>query len=70
LKKFENSSMLNKSWVHRHHCNQLWSLPRDLNRKFEHVPHCCQVCPPPPPWLLTNDQKQWRVHMCRATSKG
>jgi hypothetical protein len=27
--------------------DQLWSLPGDLNRKFEHAPHCCEVCSPP-----------------------
>jgi hypothetical protein len=25
---------------------QLWSLPGDLNRKFEHAPHCREVCSP------------------------
>jgi hypothetical protein len=28
--------------------DQLWSLPRDINRKkFEHAPHCREVCSPP-----------------------
>jgi hypothetical protein len=26
--------------------DQLWSLPGDLNRKFEHAPHCRKVCSP------------------------
>jgi hypothetical protein len=30
----------------RHRWDQLWSLP-DLNRKFEHAPHCREVCSPP-----------------------
>jgi hypothetical protein len=27
----------------RHSCHQLQSLPGDLNRKFEHALHCCEV---------------------------
>jgi hypothetical protein len=27
--------------------DQLWSLPGDLNRKFEHAPHCREVGSPP-----------------------
>jgi hypothetical protein len=27
--------------------HQLWSLPGDRNRKFEHAPHCREVCSPP-----------------------
>jgi hypothetical protein len=37
----------------RHHWDQLWSLPGDLSRKFEHVPHCSFIttmCPPTHPW--------------------
>jgi hypothetical protein len=26
--------------------DQLWSLPGDLKRKFEHAPHCREVCSP------------------------
>jgi hypothetical protein len=33
----------------RRHCwDQLWSLPGDLKRKFEHVLHYCKVCSPTP----------------------
>jgi hypothetical protein len=27
--------------------DQLWSLPGYLKRKFEHAPHCHEVCSPP-----------------------
>jgi hypothetical protein len=27
----------NNPWAHRHRWDQLWSLPEDLNRKFEHA---------------------------------
>jgi hypothetical protein len=30
----------NKPWARRYRWDQLWSLPGDLNRKFEHAPHC------------------------------
>jgi hypothetical protein len=30
----------------RHRWDQLWSLPGNLNRKFEHAPHCREVCSP------------------------
>jgi hypothetical protein len=30
----------NNPWTRRHRCDQLWSLPGDLNRNFEHAPHC------------------------------
>jgi hypothetical protein len=36
----------NDPWARRHRWDQLWSLPGDLNRKFEYVPHCCEVCSP------------------------
>jgi hypothetical protein len=36
----------NNPWACRHRWDQLWSLPGDLNRKFEHVPHCREVCSP------------------------
>jgi hypothetical protein len=45
---------LNNPWVRRHRWHQLWSLPGDLNRKFEHAPHCRKFVPR----LLKNDQKQ------------
>jgi hypothetical protein len=28
----------------RHRCDQLWCLPGDLNRKFEHVLQCHEAC--------------------------
>jgi hypothetical protein len=34
----------NNPWGCRHHWDQLWSLPGDLNRKFEHVPYCLKFC--------------------------
>jgi hypothetical protein len=34
----------NNPWAHRHHWDQLWSLPGDLKNKFEHAPHCHKVC--------------------------
>jgi hypothetical protein len=49
LKKFENSSTktaAKQSMSLRHHWAQLWSLPGDLNRKYEHVPHCREICSP------------------------
>jgi hypothetical protein len=36
----------NNPWAHRHCWDQLWSLPEDLNRKFEHAPHCHRLCSP------------------------
>jgi hypothetical protein len=39
---------LNNPWAHRHHRDQLWNLPGELNRKFEHMPHCHEVCSPTP----------------------
>jgi hypothetical protein len=35
--------LLNNPWARRHCSDQLWSLP-DLNRKFEHTPHCHKFC--------------------------
>jgi hypothetical protein len=43
----------NNPWAHRHHWEQLWSLPGDVNRKFEHAPHCSFITtmhPPTHPW--------------------
>jgi hypothetical protein len=37
---------MNSSWARRHYLDQLWSLLGDHNRKFEHVPHCLEVCSP------------------------
>jgi hypothetical protein len=36
----------NNPWARRHRWDQLWSLPGDLSRKFEHAPHCREVCSP------------------------
>jgi hypothetical protein len=36
----------NNQWARRHRWDQLWSLPGDLNRKFEHALHCRRVCSP------------------------
>jgi hypothetical protein len=33
-------------WARRHRWDQLWCLPGDLKRKFEHAPHCHKVCSP------------------------
>jgi hypothetical protein len=33
-------------WACRHCWDQLRSLPGDLNRKFEHAPHCHEVWSP------------------------
>jgi hypothetical protein len=30
----------NNPWASRHHWDQLWVLPGDLSRKFEHMPYC------------------------------
>jgi hypothetical protein len=49
VEKFENSSMktvTEQSWACRFHWDQLWSSPGDLNRKFEHAPHCHEVYSP------------------------
>jgi hypothetical protein len=43
----------NNPWAHRHCWDQLWNLPGDLNRKFEHAPHCSfstTMCPPTRAW--------------------
>jgi hypothetical protein len=42
-KKFENSST---KTVAEHRCDQIWSLPGDLNKKFEPVPHCSFITTP------------------------
>jgi hypothetical protein len=45
----------NNPWAHRHHLDQLWSLPGDVNRKFEHVPGCSFIMTmrsPKRPWKL------------------
>jgi hypothetical protein len=39
-------SLPNNPWAHRHRWDQSWSLPGDLNRKFEHAPCCREVCSP------------------------
>jgi hypothetical protein len=36
----------NNPWAHRHHWDQLWSLPGVLSRLFEHAPHFREVCFP------------------------
>jgi hypothetical protein len=43
----------NNPWARRHRWDQLWCLPGDLNRKFEHEPHCSFIMttrPPTRPW--------------------
>jgi hypothetical protein len=39
-------------WAHRHLWNQLWNLPRDRNRHFEHAlyGYFITTCPPTRPW--------------------
>jgi hypothetical protein len=37
---------LNNPWALRHRLDLLQCLPGDLNRKFEHAQHCCEVCSP------------------------
>jgi transposase len=56
-KMTENAEKI-RELIHEDHCRtiheladtvgmgQLWSLPGDLNRKFEHAPHCREVCSP------------------------
>jgi hypothetical protein len=41
--------------------DQLWSLPGDLKRKFEHA-RC--IATKFAPRLMTNDQKQRHINMC------
>jgi hypothetical protein len=48
----------NNPWARRQHWDQLWSLLGDLNRKFEHAPHCHEVCSP------TNYQRQQSINVC------
>jgi histone-lysine N-methyltransferase SETMAR len=36
--------LLSNPWTRRHQWDQLWSLPGDLNSKFELVLQCCKVC--------------------------
>jgi hypothetical protein len=49
LKKFENSSMktvAEQSMSLQTALGSLMEFARDLNRKFEHAPHCHDVCSP------------------------
>jgi hypothetical protein len=34
----------NNPWARRHRWDQLCSIIGNLNRKFEHAPHCREVC--------------------------
>jgi hypothetical protein len=52
-------SSSNSPWSHRHCWGQLWSLPGDLNRKFEHGTTLLQRLFP----NLKNDQKQHHINM-------
>jgi hypothetical protein len=42
VEKIKNSTTTTvaKQYMSSQHWDQLWSLPGDLNRKCEHVPHC------------------------------
>jgi hypothetical protein len=50
----------NNPCARRHRWERLWSLAGDLTGKFEHVPHCREVCSRP----LTNDLKQRGLNVC------
>jgi hypothetical protein len=52
---------LNNPWARKHHWDQLWSLPGDLNRKLEHAPHCHEVC------SLTLDKRS-KAGVCKRVS--
>jgi hypothetical protein len=43
---------VNNPWAHRHCWDQLWSLPGDLNRKFDYVLHCSFITTVHPPTSL------------------
>jgi hypothetical protein len=52
FKKFENSStktIAKQSMSSQTPLDQLWSLPADLNREFEHVPYCSFIMTMHPP---------------------
>jgi hypothetical protein len=50
---------LNHPWAGRHHWDQLWSLPGDLNRKFEHVPYCSFTMTSHPAMHAWKPQSLW-----------
>jgi hypothetical protein len=50
---------LNNPWVSRHHWDQLWSLPGDRYRKFEHAPYCSFITTMCPPTHLWKPQSLW-----------
>jgi hypothetical protein len=46
LRTHPRRPLQNNPWACRHCWDQLWTLPRDLNRKFEYALHCREVCSP------------------------
>jgi hypothetical protein len=59
--------LLYNPWAHRHCWTQLWSLPGNLNTKFEHALHCCEVCS-----LIVDKWSRWvaRKRVPRAMREG
>jgi hypothetical protein len=45
----QRTPSLNNPWARKHCWDQLWSLPGDLNRKFEHAPYCSFIMTTRPP---------------------
>jgi hypothetical protein len=49
----------NNPWAWRHHWDQLWSLPGDVNRKFQHVPYCSFITTAHPSMHPWKPQSLW-----------
>jgi hypothetical protein len=49
----------NNPWVGRNHWDQLWSLPGDLYRQFEHVSYCSFITTTHPPMHSWKLQGLW-----------
>jgi hypothetical protein len=59
LKTHPQRPLPNNPRVCRHRWDQLWSLPGDLNRKFEHVLCCSFITTMRPPTCPWQPQSLW-----------
>jgi hypothetical protein len=59
LRTHHRRPLSNNTWVRRHRWDKLWSLPGDLNRKFEHAPHCSFITTMRPPKRPGKLQSLW-----------
>jgi hypothetical protein len=50
---------LNNPWACRHYWDRLWSLPGNLNTKFEHALHCFFITTTRPPTRPWKPQSLW-----------